>query len=364
MGSNVLAHADGKSFDVVICGGGLAGLLLARQLRRDLPELSVALVERVARPLPDACHKVGESSVELGSQYLERLGLRDFVPPPASKWWVRRASRRCWTSTGPTLSSSARRSTDCSPTRTDCVHGSTRPSRSTTTCLSDRHSSCSLRSSSSIEPDPDAPRIRRGVTNNRRISIRDPDMRHGRKSKSRVVNGYKRHVAIDLSSGLVLAAAIRPANEREHVAMDEDCARSWSGSVFTSIATSPDSGWASWTAPERAWSPRHGTCPGRGATPRRTSPSTSTPGAWSARRARQLPSWDPKHSSAELTAALAPSETSAQRPPTAASKSTHSNPSCSGSAPRDASASQWRVTRRQGSRRDLPTELNTSVALI
>lgn len=75
-----------------------------------------------------------------------------------------------------------------------------------------------------IEPDPDdgAPRIRRGVTNNRRISIRDPDMRHGRKSKSRVVNGYKRHVAIDLSSGLVLAAAIRPANEREHVAMDED----------------------------------------------------------------------------------------------------------------------------------------------
>ncbi|MEZ4267839.1 MAG: tryptophan 7-halogenase [Myxococcota bacterium] len=79
MGSSVLAQADGKSFDVVICGGGLAGLTLARQLRRELPELSVALIERVGRPLPDACHKVGESSVELGSQYLERLGLRDYL---------------------------------------------------------------------------------------------------------------------------------------------------------------------------------------------------------------------------------------------------------------------------------------------
>ncbi|MCB9726983.1 MAG: tryptophan 7-halogenase [Deltaproteobacteria bacterium] len=79
MGSSALAQADGRSFDVVICGGGLAGLTLARQLRRELPDLSVALIERTARPLPDACHKVGESSVELGSQYLERLGLRDYL---------------------------------------------------------------------------------------------------------------------------------------------------------------------------------------------------------------------------------------------------------------------------------------------
>ncbi len=70
---------SGTSFDVVICGGGLAGLLLARQLRRELPELSVAVLERTTRPLPEACHKVGESSVELGSQYLERLGLRDYL---------------------------------------------------------------------------------------------------------------------------------------------------------------------------------------------------------------------------------------------------------------------------------------------
>lgn len=68
-----------SSQDVVICGGGLAGLLLARQLRQELPELSVTVIERTARPLPDGCHKVGESSVELGCQYLEGLGLQKYL---------------------------------------------------------------------------------------------------------------------------------------------------------------------------------------------------------------------------------------------------------------------------------------------
>lgn len=63
----------------MICGGGLAGLTLARQLRRTHPSLSVLVAERTVGPLPEAAHKVGESSVELGSQYLERLGLRDHL---------------------------------------------------------------------------------------------------------------------------------------------------------------------------------------------------------------------------------------------------------------------------------------------
>ena len=70
---------EGSVFDVVICGGGLSGLTLGRQLRRELPQLKVLLLEKTRRPLPAGCHKVGESSVELGSQYLEGLGLRDYL---------------------------------------------------------------------------------------------------------------------------------------------------------------------------------------------------------------------------------------------------------------------------------------------
>jgi hypothetical protein len=78
-----------------------------------------------------------------------------------------------------------------------------------------------------LEPDPDrgGQRIRRGVAKDRRISISDGDMRHGRKSKSRVINGYKRHIAQDLDSGVVLAVEVEPANRPEHevvAALEED----------------------------------------------------------------------------------------------------------------------------------------------
>lgn len=73
------------------------------------------------------------------------------------------------------------------------------------------------------EPDPagGGSRIRRGVAKDRRISISDPDMRHGRKSKSKVINGYKRHVVTDLDGGLILHVDVRPANEPEHGVLDD-----------------------------------------------------------------------------------------------------------------------------------------------
>jgi len=66
-------------WDVIICGGGMAGLTLARQLHLEQPGTRVAVAERTTRPLPASCHKVGESNAELGSQYLERLGLREYL---------------------------------------------------------------------------------------------------------------------------------------------------------------------------------------------------------------------------------------------------------------------------------------------
>jgi hypothetical protein len=72
-----------------------------------------------------------------------------------------------------------------------------------------------------LEPDPSGggTRIREGVAPDRRISVSDKDMRHGRKSKSRRINGYKRHIATDLDTRLVLACAVTPANLPEQEAL-------------------------------------------------------------------------------------------------------------------------------------------------
>ena len=51
--------------DVLILGGGLAGLTLAMQLKQAMPELGVRVVERREHPVPVAAHKIGESSVPL-----------------------------------------------------------------------------------------------------------------------------------------------------------------------------------------------------------------------------------------------------------------------------------------------------------
>ena len=58
----------------------MAGLTLALQLRRRLPDAHVTVIEPTRRPLPEACFKVGESTVEVGARYLGRiLGLHDYL---------------------------------------------------------------------------------------------------------------------------------------------------------------------------------------------------------------------------------------------------------------------------------------------
>lgn len=59
--------------DVCIAGGGLAGLTLARQLRLAMPDLEVVVLEKRAHPAPEAAHKVGESSVEIGAHYFGKV---------------------------------------------------------------------------------------------------------------------------------------------------------------------------------------------------------------------------------------------------------------------------------------------------
>jgi flavin-dependent dehydrogenase len=88
-------HVLQEAYDVVIMGGGLSGLTLAIQLRRALPQASVLIVNSTKYPAPEAAHKVGESSVEIGAHYfdtvlgfkehledrqLRKMGLRFFSP--------------------------------------------------------------------------------------------------------------------------------------------------------------------------------------------------------------------------------------------------------------------------------------------
>ncbi len=67
-------------YDVVILGGGLAGLCLARQLHIETTGLKVAVIESGSHPVPVAAHKVGESTVEIGAHYLaDTLALRPYL---------------------------------------------------------------------------------------------------------------------------------------------------------------------------------------------------------------------------------------------------------------------------------------------
>lgn len=68
---------DTQPTDVLILGGGLAGLSLALQLHARCPSLAIRVLERRHHPAPAAAFKVGESTVEIGAHYFaDTLGLR------------------------------------------------------------------------------------------------------------------------------------------------------------------------------------------------------------------------------------------------------------------------------------------------
>ena len=66
--------------DVAILGGGLSGLSLAIQLKQRDPQIAVTVLERRAHPVAEAAFKVGESTVEIGAHYFDKvLGLREHL---------------------------------------------------------------------------------------------------------------------------------------------------------------------------------------------------------------------------------------------------------------------------------------------
>ena len=66
--------------DIVILGGGLAGLTLAMQLKQREPDIDILVLERRTGLAPEAIHKVGESTVEVGAHYFDKvLGLGEHL---------------------------------------------------------------------------------------------------------------------------------------------------------------------------------------------------------------------------------------------------------------------------------------------
>ncbi|MDG1873638.1 MAG: tryptophan 7-halogenase [Mariniblastus sp.] len=73
-------HDVPSKSDVTILGGGLAGLSLALQLNQKLPKSKLVILEKRKHPVPEAAHKVGESTVEVAAHYFgEILGLKQHI---------------------------------------------------------------------------------------------------------------------------------------------------------------------------------------------------------------------------------------------------------------------------------------------
>ncbi|HLZ63334.1 MAG TPA: tryptophan 7-halogenase, partial [Ktedonosporobacter sp.] len=67
------ASSDSDQYDVAILGGGMAGLTVALQIKKSRPATRILVVEKQKHPVPEAAHKVGESTVEIASHYLRDI---------------------------------------------------------------------------------------------------------------------------------------------------------------------------------------------------------------------------------------------------------------------------------------------------
>jgi len=89
-----------------------------------------------------------------------------------------------------------------------------------------------------LERREDGPALREGVASDRVVSVHDPEMRHGRKSKAKRFNGHKAQVAVDTDTQLVTAVAVLAGNAPDHeqaLAVVEATERATGGVVETTM---------------------------------------------------------------------------------------------------------------------------------
>lgn len=91
------ADSASQQYDVAILGGGLSGLTLALQLKRIRPATRILVIDKQKHPVPEAAHKVGESTVEIAAHYLrDILGLEEHLETQQ----IRKFGLRMFFSTG------------------------------------------------------------------------------------------------------------------------------------------------------------------------------------------------------------------------------------------------------------------------
>jgi len=67
-----------------------------------------------------------------------------------------------------------------------------------------------------VERHDDGPALKQGVSRDRVVSVHDPEMRHGRKSKRKRFDGHKAQVAVDTETQLITAATVLSGNAPDH----------------------------------------------------------------------------------------------------------------------------------------------------
>lgn len=67
-----------------------------------------------------------------------------------------------------------------------------------------------------IERRPEGASLKQEVSRDRVVSVQDPEMRHGRKSKAKRFDGHKAAVAVDPESQLITAVDVLPGNAPDH----------------------------------------------------------------------------------------------------------------------------------------------------
>jgi flavin-dependent dehydrogenase len=78
--SNPISSTDSQHYDVLIMGGGFAGLVQALHISRVMPEARVAIVEPRTPEQIAAIDKIGESTVEIAASFMTRdLGLANYL---------------------------------------------------------------------------------------------------------------------------------------------------------------------------------------------------------------------------------------------------------------------------------------------